>query len=63
MPDQEKRIIVEVIAHAEVERLRSELMLQEEKHRLEVQALKRELEGLHRTFYDFLEAFGHERKK
>ena len=63
MSDQEKRIVVEVIAHAEVERLRNGLKLQEEKHRLEVQALKKELEGLHRTFYAFLEAFSHERKK
>ena len=63
MPDQEKRIIVEVIAHAEVERLRSELALQEERHRQEVRALKKELEGLHRTFYEFLEAFGPGRKK
>lgn len=63
MPDQEKRIVVEVIAHAEVERLRNELKLQEERHREEVQALKRELEGLHRTFYEFLEAFGPGHKK
>lgn len=62
MSDQEKRIVVEVIAHAEVQRLRDELRLQDDKHRAEVQALKRELEGLHRTFYEFLEAFGPGRK-
>lgn len=63
MPDEVKRIIVEVVAHAEVQRLRDEMRLQDEKHRLEVQALKRELEGLHRTFYEFLEAFGPGRKR
>lgn len=62
MSGQEKRIVVEVIAHAEVQRLRDELRLQDDKHRAEVQALKRELEGLHRTFYEFLEAFGPGRK-
>lgn len=63
MSDEVKRIIVEVVAHAEVQRLRDEMRLQDEKHRLEVQALKRELEGLHRTFYEFLEAFGPGRKR
>lgn len=63
MSDEVKRIIVEVVAHAEVQRLRDEMRLQDEKHRLEVQGLKRELEGLHRTFYEFLEAFGPGRKR
>lgn len=63
MSESEKRIIVEVIAHAEVERLRDELRLQDEKHRAEVAALRRELEGLHRTFYEFLDAFGPGRRK
>ena len=63
MSDDVKRIIVEVVAHAEVQRLRDEMRLLDEKHRLEVQALKRELEGLHRTFYEFLEAFGPGRKR
>lgn len=63
MSDSEKRIIVEVIAHAEVQRLRDELRLQDEKHRAEVQALRRELEGLHRSFYEFLEAFGTDRRR
>lgn len=63
MSDAEKRIIVEVVAHAEVERLREEMRLLDEKRCLEIQGLKRELEGLHRTFYEFLEAFGSGRKK
>lgn len=63
MSDSEKRIIVEVIAHAEVQRLRDELRDRDEVHRYQIDKLRKELEGLHRTFYEFLEAFGSDRRK
>ena len=63
MSDAEKRIIVEIISHAEVERLRKEMRDLDDKRCLEIKSLRKELEGLHRTFYEFLEAFGPGRKR
>ena len=63
MSDDEKRIIVEIISHAEVERLRQEMRDLDDKRCLEIKSLRKELEGLHRTFYEFLEAFGPGRKR
>ena len=62
MSDDEKRIIVEIISHVEVERLRKEMQDLDDKRSLEIKSLRRELEGLHRTFYEFLQAFGPGRK-
>ena len=63
MSDPERRIVVEVVAHAEVQRLRDEMREMDKDHRFQIDKLRKELEGLHRTFYEFLEAFGSDRRK
>lgn len=61
MSDQEQRIIVEVCNHAEVDRLRKEMHEMDVLHRNEMVRLESRLEGLHRTFYEFVETMS--RKK
>lgn len=57
MSDQ--RIIVEVVSHADVERLeqRDDLL------RAEIEALDRKIEGLHRTMYELMETISKLRSK
>ena len=54
-----QRIIVEVISHADVERLER----RDEDLRNEIKALESKIEGLHRTIYDVMEALGRLRSK
>ena len=56
---QPQRIIVEVISHADVERLER----RDEDLRNEIKALEGKIEGLHRTIYDVMEALGRLRSK
>ena len=63
MSDQGFRIVVEVCNHAEVDRLRSEMQKMDEEHRKEIARLERRLEGLHGTFYEFLERMSRSKNK
>lgn len=51
--DEPKRIIVEVISHADVARLEA----RNEDLRKEIAECNRKIEGLHRTIYELLESF------
>lgn len=53
------RIIVELVSSADVRRLEA----RDEDVRLEVQQLRNEVEGLRRSFYELLEAFGDLKRK
>ena len=55
----EKRIIVEVISHADVARLEA----RDEELRSEIKRLEGKVDGLHRTIYELIEAIGKLRKK
>lgn len=55
----QQRIVVEVISHADVERLERR---DEDLHE-EIKALERKIEGLHRTIYEVMEALGRLRGK
>lgn len=64
MCDQpERRIVVEICSHAEVDRLRQEMQQQDDLHRAEIESLQRRLEGLHRTLYDVIESLSNLRGK
>lgn len=64
MCDQgDRRIIVEICAHAEVEKLRQEMKQQDDLHRAEVESLQRRLDGLHRTLYEVIDTLSHLRSK
>lgn len=54
----EKRIVVELVSSADVKRLED----RDEAVRAEVNQLRREVEGLRRSFYEFLERFGDKRR-
>ena len=53
---EDKRIVVEIFSHPEAERLRQEMRQQDEIHRAEICRLEARLEGLHRTFYEYLDS-------
>lgn len=53
------RIVVEVISHADVERLER----RDEDLRQEIKLLEGKIEGLHRTIYEVMEALGRLRSK
>lgn len=59
--NDEKRVVVEIFSHPEAERLRAELKVMDELHRAEIQRLESRLEGLHRTFYEYLDSLGKKR--
>ena len=59
--NDEKRVVVEIFSHPEAERLRAELKAMDELHRAEIQRLESRLEGLHRTFYEYLDSLGKKR--
>lgn len=52
------RIVVEVVSHADVARLEA----RDEEIRQEIAAVSRKMEGLHRTFYEFLQELADKRK-
>lgn len=52
-PREPRRIVVEIVSAADVARLQAE----DEKTRAEIKALEKRVEGLHRTFYEFLDTF------
>ncbi len=54
-----QRIVVEVISHADVERLER----RDEDIRQEIKLLEGKIEGLHRTIYEVMEALGRLRSK
>lgn len=58
---EDKRVVVEIFSHPEAERLRAEMKAMDELHRAEIQRLESRLEGLHRTFYEYLDALGKKR--
>lgn len=53
------KIVVEVVSHADVERLEA----RDDDIRLEIKRLEDKLEGLHRTIYDLMDAISHLRSK
>jgi hypothetical protein len=59
MADHERRIIVEVISHADVARLEA----RDEDLRRENAQLKAELDGLRRRLYEIMEAIGDIRRQ
>lgn len=59
MVDHERRIIVEVISHADVARLEA----RDEDLRRENAQLKAELDGLRRRLYEIMEAIGDIRRQ
>lgn len=59
MPDQEFRIVVELVSSADVKRLEA----RDEDIREEVQQLRRENEALRRSFYELLERFAETKRK
>lgn len=59
---EEKRVVVEIFSHPEAERLRAEMRAMEDLHRAEIQRLESRLEGLHRTFYEYLDSLDKKRK-
>lgn len=54
-----EKIVVEVISHADVERLER----RDEDLRQEIKVLEGKIEGLHRTIYEVMEALGRLRSK
>ena len=54
----EQRIVVEFVSSADVRRLED----RDEAVRAEVNQLRREVEGLRRSFYELLERFGDKRR-
>lgn len=58
VPEGETRIVVELVSSAEVKRLEE----RDEAVRAEVNQLRREVEGLRRSFYELLERFGDKRR-
>ena len=54
-----EKIVVEVISHADVERLER----RDEDLRQEIKALEGKIEGLRRTIYEVMEALGRLRSK
>lgn len=50
----DQRIVVELVSSADVKRLE----LRDEELRDEIKRLEAKLEGLHRTIYELMEAFG-----
>ena len=54
----EQRIVVELVSSADVRRLED----RDEAVRAEVNQLRREVEGLRRSFYELLERFGDKRR-
>lgn len=54
----EKRIVIELVSSADVMRLEE----RDEAVRAEVNQLRREVEGLRRSFYELLERFGDKRR-
>lgn len=59
MADHERRIIVEVISHADVARLEA----RDEDLRREIAQLKSELDGLRRRLFEIMEAIGDIRRQ
>ena len=59
MPEQEFRIIVELVSSADVKRLEA----RDEDIREEMQQLRRENEALRRSFYELLERFAETKRK
>ena len=53
---EDKRIVVEIFSHPEAEALRKEIQQMEFLHQQEIKRLESRLEGLHRTFYEYLDA-------
>ena len=56
--EESKRIIVEVVSHADVTRLEA----RDEDLRKEIKELERKIEGLHRSFYELLESISRKHK-
>ena len=63
MPDQIKRIEVEIFSHEEADRLRREIQQMDELLRAEISRLEGKLDGLHRTIYELIETIGKLRSK
>lgn len=60
MPDRiPERIVVEVISHADVERLER----RDDDNRAEIKRLEAKVDGLHRTIYELIETIGQLRSK
>lgn len=53
---EDKRIVVEIFSHPEAEALRKEMQQMDLLHKQEIKRLESRLEGLHRTFYEYLNA-------
>lgn len=53
---EDKRIVVEIFSHPEAEALRKEIREMDYLHKQEIKRLESRLEGLHRTFYEYLDA-------
>lgn len=55
MPDRiPERIVVEVVSHADVERLER----RDDETRAEIKRLEAKVDGLHRTIYELIETIG-----
>lgn len=60
MPDRiPERIVVEVVSHADVERLER----RDDEIRAEIKRLESKVDGLHRTIYELIETIGKLRSK
>lgn len=62
MSNGDRRIVVEIFSHEEADRLRAEMNHMDELHRTEIQRLEARLNGLHQTFYEFLQELADKRK-